>query len=175
MVTLLTLVTFLQVVIPLVWPPVEKWPALFANVALNQQCLHSDEETALTFRPCCTATHSPIFPKWVLSKTFTCLSDHSSVPSSVILVPQLVTGIKPCWPPHNLMITAQLKELLNASMRPCGFLICDSDFKKNSCEIVLLWRVSYSQTGLSAKPASVWSGVKEGGEEAHVPAWLPPG
>lgn len=66
------------------------------------------------------------FPARVLSKTFPCLSDRSSVLSPVTLAPQLVTGIKPGWPPHNLMITAQLKELLNASICPCGFSIRDS-------------------------------------------------
>lgn len=74
------------------------------------------------------------------------------------------------------MITAQLKERLLAPICPCGLLISGSDFIKNSCETVLLWHhydgVSYRETGLSTKPDSVWSRVKEGGEEARVLAWL---
>lgn len=57
-------VTFSQVVIPRVnvyhlW---KSDPPSSQTCPLNQQCFHRDEETALTYHPCCTVTHSPVFP-----------------------------------------------------------------------------------------------------------------
>lgn len=80
MVTLLTLVTFLQLVNPRVnvWPPLENWPTLFANVPLKP----AKASTGMEKQPLLHGYTYPCFsPTWVLSKTFPRLSDHSSVPS----------------------------------------------------------------------------------------------